>query len=53
MRLETPRPNTFLIRVLQWTTVVERMFCAESDEVRTAWMDAIQVEISKEAKKIH
>jgi len=36
MRLEKPRPNVFIIRGLQMTTVVERMFCVESPEERWA-----------------
>lgn len=34
MKAEKPKPNTFIIRGLQWTTVVERMFCVESTEER-------------------
>ena len=36
MRLEKPKPNTFIIRGLQMTTVVERMFYVESSEERSA-----------------
>nr|UCK81518.1 RAC serine/threonine-protein kinase [Arenicola marina] len=42
MRLERPRPNTFIIRGLQWTTVVERMFCVDSNEEREEWIAAIE-----------
>ena len=42
MRLEKPKANTFLVRGLQWTTVIERMFCAETPELRGAWMNAIK-----------
>ncbi|VDM68932.1 unnamed protein product [Strongylus vulgaris] len=34
IRYEKPRPNMFMIRVLQWTTVIERTFYAETAEVR-------------------
>ncbi|VDK60709.1 unnamed protein product [Cylicostephanus goldi] len=34
IRYEKPRPNMFMIRVLQWTTVIERTFYAESAEVK-------------------
>lgn len=42
MRLEKPRANTFIIRGLQMTTVVERMFCVESNLDRENWITAIQ-----------
>jgi len=42
MKLEKPKANTFLIRGLQWTTVVERMFCVDSREEREDWIGAIQ-----------
>jgi RAC serine/threonine-protein kinase len=35
MKIDRPRPNTFLIRGLQWTTVVERMFCVDTPEERS------------------
>ena len=34
MCLEKPKPNTFIIRGLQWTTVVERMFYVDTKEER-------------------
>ena len=34
MRLEKPKQNTFIIRGLQWTTIVERMFYVDSKEER-------------------
>ena len=34
MRLDKARPNTFVIRGLQWTTVVERMFSVDSPAER-------------------
>ena len=42
MKQEKPRPNTFLIRGLQWTTIVERMFCVESADEREDWIQAIK-----------
>lgn len=42
MRQEKPRPNTFIIRGLQWTTVVERMFCVDTREEREEWIKAIE-----------
>ena len=49
MRQERPKSNTFIIRGLQWTTVVERMFCVESQEEREEWIAAIQL-VSDELK---
>uniref|UniRef100_A0A7E4ZZ97 non-specific serine/threonine protein kinase n=1 Tax=Panagrellus redivivus TaxID=6233 RepID=A0A7E4ZZ97_PANRE len=43
MKVEHPRPNTFLIRGLQWTQVIERTFCAESSESRDTWLNAMQM----------
>ena len=42
MKQEKPRSNTFVIRGLQWTTIVERMFCVETAEEREDWMQAIR-----------
>lgn len=42
MKQEKPRSNTFVIRGLQWTTIVERMFCVESAEEREDWIQAIR-----------
>lgn len=33
-KAERPKPNTFLVRGLQLTNVVERMFCSETAEDR-------------------
>ncbi|KAI6199587.1 Non-specific serine/threonine protein kinase [Aphelenchoides besseyi] len=41
MKVEKPRPNTFLMRGLQWTTVIERTFAADNAAVRDQWMNAI------------
>ncbi|EJD76759.1 AGC/AKT protein kinase, variant [Loa loa] len=43
MKVERPKPNTFLVRGLQWTTVIERMFNAETAEMREGWINAIKV----------
>uniref|UniRef100_A0A8C1Z9A8 non-specific serine/threonine protein kinase n=1 Tax=Cyprinus carpio TaxID=7962 RepID=A0A8C1Z9A8_CYPCA len=42
MKTERPRPNTFVIRCLQWTTVIERTFHVDSNTEREEWMRAIQ-----------
>uniref|UniRef100_A0A8C7MY87 non-specific serine/threonine protein kinase n=1 Tax=Oncorhynchus kisutch TaxID=8019 RepID=A0A8C7MY87_ONCKI len=42
MKTERPKPNTFVIRCLQWTTVIERTFHVESNAEREGWMRAIQ-----------
>lgn len=39
---DSPKPNVFFIRCLQWTTVIERNFCAESAQDRDSWCSAIQ-----------
>ena len=43
MTADRPKPFTFLIRGLQMTTVVERMFHVETAAERAAWLEAIQV----------
>uniref|UniRef100_A0A914IAD9 non-specific serine/threonine protein kinase n=1 Tax=Globodera rostochiensis TaxID=31243 RepID=A0A914IAD9_GLORO len=42
MKLDKPKANIILVRGLQWTTVIERMFCAETPELRDAWINAIK-----------
>lgn len=42
MSVDRPRPFTFIIRVLQWTTVIERMFHVETEHDRQIWVDAIR-----------
>lgn len=42
LKTERPRPNTFIIRGLHWTTVIERTFNAQSASDREAWMEAIK-----------
>ncbi|XP_064174304.1 RAC-gamma serine/threonine-protein kinase-like isoform X1 [Anguilla rostrata] len=47
MKTERPKPNTFIIRCLQWTTVIERTFHVDSPEERDEWADAIQTVADK------
>ena len=42
MTVDRPRPFTFIIRGLQWTTVVERMFHVEEEQERQEWVEAIR-----------
>uniref|UniRef100_A0AC35U9Y1 Non-specific serine/threonine protein kinase n=1 Tax=Rhabditophanes sp. KR3021 TaxID=114890 RepID=A0AC35U9Y1_9BILA len=42
MKVERPKPNSFIIRGLQWTTVIERMFHAENSALREQWVLAIK-----------
>lgn len=42
MSVDRPKPYTFIIRGLQWTTVIERTFHVESEREREEWMAAIQ-----------
>jgi hypothetical protein len=42
MKTERPRPNTFIIRCLQWTTVIERTFHVETSEEQEEWTTTIQ-----------
>lgn len=42
MKTERPKPNTFIIRCLQWTTVIERTFHVDTSEEREEWTEAIQ-----------
>nr|UAD82013.1 serine/threonine-protein kinase [Dugesia japonica] len=47
--LNKPKPFTFLIRGLQQTTVVERLFFVESESVRAEWIEAIEL-VARELK---
>lgn len=38
LKTERPRPNTFIIRGLHWTTVIERTFNAQSASDRLVWL---------------
>ncbi|CAD7093396.1 unnamed protein product [Hermetia illucens] len=42
MAVDRPKPFTFIIRGLQWTTVIERTFHVDSDHLRQEWMEAIR-----------
>ncbi|RWS04291.1 RAC serine/threonine-protein kinase-like isoform X3, partial [Dinothrombium tinctorium] len=42
MTTDKPKPFTFLLRGLQWTTVIERTFCTETNEEREEWCRAIE-----------
>jgi RAC serine/threonine-protein kinase len=42
MKVERPKPNTILVRGLQMTTVIERMFHTETPAQRDAWLNAIR-----------
>ncbi|WKY10368.1 hypothetical protein Q1695_002597 [Nippostrongylus brasiliensis] len=42
IRYDRPRANMFMIRCLQWTTVIERTFYAETAESRERWIAAIE-----------
>ncbi|MED6271787.1 RAC-beta serine/threonine-protein kinase [Characodon lateralis] len=42
MKTERPKPNTFVIRCLQWTSVIERTFHVETNSEREEWMQVIQ-----------
>ncbi|KAK6479177.1 RAC-alpha serine/threonine-protein kinase isoform X1 [Huso huso] len=42
MKTERPKPNTFIMRCLQWTTVIERTFHVETPEEREEWTTVIQ-----------
>uniref|UniRef100_A0A7I4YSC9 non-specific serine/threonine protein kinase n=1 Tax=Haemonchus contortus TaxID=6289 RepID=A0A7I4YSC9_HAECO len=60
IRYDKPRPNMFMIRCLQWTTVIERTFYAETDESRERWIAAIELianryrqHMSEEPQPVH
>nr|NP_001287353.1 Akt kinase, isoform D [Drosophila melanogaster]NP_001287354.1 Akt kinase, isoform E [Drosophila melanogaster]NP_732114.1 Akt kinase, isoform A [Drosophila melanogaster]NP_732115.1 Akt kinase, isoform B [Drosophila melanogaster]AAF55275.1 Akt kinase, isoform A [Drosophila melanogaster]AAF55276.1 Akt kinase, isoform B [Drosophila melanogaster]AAL40001.1 SD10374p [Drosophila melanogaster]AHN57352.1 Akt kinase, isoform D [Drosophila melanogaster]AHN57353.1 Akt kinase, isoform E [Drosophila m len=42
MTVDRPKPFTFIIRGLQWTTVIERTFAVESELERQQWTEAIR-----------
>uniref|UniRef100_A0A8C6PA98 non-specific serine/threonine protein kinase n=1 Tax=Nothobranchius furzeri TaxID=105023 RepID=A0A8C6PA98_NOTFU len=51
MKTERPKPNTFIIRCLQWTTVIERTFHVDSPDERDEWAEAIQMVAESLAKQ--
>lgn len=42
MSVDRPKPYTFIIRGLQWTTVIERTFHVETEREREEWVAAIR-----------
>lgn len=42
MSVDRPKPYTFIIRGLQWTTVIERTFHVETEREREEWVAAIK-----------
>uniref|UniRef100_A0AAX7SE51 non-specific serine/threonine protein kinase n=1 Tax=Astatotilapia calliptera TaxID=8154 RepID=A0AAX7SE51_ASTCA len=51
MKTERPKPNTFIIRCLQWTTVIERTFHVDTPDERDEWAEAIQMVAESLAKQ--
>lgn len=46
MSVDRPKPYTFVIRGLQWTTVIERTFHVESEQEREDWVTAIRFDFN-------
>ncbi|XP_014228792.1 RAC-beta serine/threonine-protein kinase-like [Trichogramma pretiosum] len=42
MSIDRPKPFTFIIRGLQWTTVIERTFHVDSEQERQDWVNSIK-----------
>ncbi|EDO43584.1 predicted protein, partial [Nematostella vectensis] len=42
LKTEKPKPNTFFLRIIQWTTFVQRTFHVDTPEEREEWINAIQ-----------
>ncbi|XP_071477985.1 RAC-gamma serine/threonine-protein kinase-like [Diadema antillarum] len=42
LKTEKPVSNTFKVRCLQWTTIIERTFSVNSAEERESWVQALQ-----------
>lgn len=42
MTVDRPKPFTFIIRGLQWTTVIERTFAVDTEAERQLWTEAIR-----------
>lgn len=42
MPMDKPKPFTFVIRGLQWTTVIERTFHVYTEQERDDWVKAIK-----------
>ncbi|XP_077288316.1 LOW QUALITY PROTEIN: AKT serine/threonine protein kinase [Arctopsyche grandis] len=47
MPFDRPKPYTFTIRGLQWTTVIERRFHVDSEKGREEWVQAIRYVANK------
>lgn len=52
MSVDRPKPYTFVIRGLQWTTVIERTFHVETEQDREDWVAAIRFVINLLSFKI-
>ncbi|CAH0389077.1 unnamed protein product [Bemisia tabaci] len=50
MTIDRPKPYTFIIRGLQWTSVIERTFHVESEQAREEWVEAIKAVSEKLAQ---
>lgn len=48
--MDKVKKNAFVIRVLQWSTFIDRTFCTENEPDRTEWIEAIQ-RVSQDLKK--
>jgi len=46
MSVDRPKPYTFVIRGLQWTTVIERTFHVETEQEREDWVAAIRFDFT-------
>ncbi|KAJ3609983.1 hypothetical protein NHX12_022077 [Muraenolepis orangiensis] len=46
MKTERPKPNTFIIRCLQWTTVIERTFHVDSPDERKLKLFCLTIAIA-------
>lgn len=47
MSVDRPKPYTFVIRGLQWTTVIERTFHVETEQEREDWVAAIRFDFKR------
>lgn len=48
MSMDKPKPYTFVIRGLQWTTVIERTFHVYTEQDREDWVAAIRFVLNGE-----
>lgn len=49
MSVDRPKPYTFVIRGLQWTTVIERTFHVETEQEREDWVAAIRFDFNSDS----